>query len=89
MGFEQYQEAYARQLTEMARLKARRKQHRAVERILNPEISLERKERRKKIDRLNRKRAHDDRKGRIAVKMSKCEGDEVARVNREAEPGNF
>ncbi|OQR74782.1 small subunit processome component 20-like [Tropilaelaps mercedesae] len=89
MGFDHYQEGYARQLTELARLKAHRKQTKAVERLLNPEVDLERRERRKKSEKINKKRALDERRGKVKSKVSRCEGDEVARVNREAENGTF
>lgn len=89
MGFEQYQEGYARQLTELARIKAHRKQSKAVEKVLNPEVNLERKERRKRLDKTNRKRMLDERRGKIQYKKPKYEADEIARVNREAENGKF
>lgn len=56
MGLDFYQEKYASQLTDRARLKARMKQRKAVERMLDPELDLERREKRRKAEKDNKRR---------------------------------
>lgn len=67
MGFDFYQERYASQLTDRARLKAKMKQRRAVERMLDPEMDLERREKRRKAEKDNKKLK---RRGLVSVKSS-------------------